>query len=95
MNMNELVKDPATILVDVRTTMEFQSGNVAGSINIPLDEIPSRVEEFIAMQSTIIVYCVSGMRSGQAVSFLHNRGIENIHNGGAWTEINYLKYQSA
>ena len=95
MNMNELIQEPATILVDVRTVMEFQGGNVAGSLNIPLDEIPSRVEEFKAMQGAIIVYCVSGMRSGQALSFLNSHGVENIYNGGRWTDINHLKYQSA
>ncbi len=95
MDLNEIINDPASILVDVRTTMEFQSGNVTGSINIPLNEIGERVEEFKAMQGTIIVFCVSGTRSGQAVSFLNTHGIENIYNGGSWMDVNYIKSQSA
>ena len=95
MDFRETINDPATILVDVRTQSEFQYGNVTGSINIPLNEVPNRVEEFKAMQGTIIVFCVSGARSGQAVAFLGTVGVENIYNGGAWTEINHLKYQAA
>jgi rhodanese-related sulfurtransferase len=95
MDIREIINDPATILVDVRTPSEFQSGNVAGSINIPLDEVPDRVEEFKAMQGTIIVCCVSGGRSGQAAAFLSMYGVENIYNGGGWMDVNYLKSHAA
>ncbi len=95
MDLNEIINDPASILVDVRTTMEFQSGNVTGSINIPLNEIPEKVEKFKAMRGKIIVFCVSGARSGQAVSFLNTHGVENIYNGGSWMDVNYIKSQSA
>ncbi len=32
-------------IIDVRTTAEFISGHVAGSINIPLHEIMQRIDE--------------------------------------------------
>ena len=95
MDFREIINDPATILVDVRTPAEFQYGNVPGSMNIPLDEVPNRVEEFKAMQGTIIIFCVSGVRSGQAAAFLGMYGVDNIYNGGAWTDVNHLKYHAA
>lgn len=95
MNIREIINDPTTILVDVRTPFEFQGDNVAGSINIPLDEVPDRVEEFKAMQGTIIVCCVSGARSGQAAAFLSMHGVDNIYNGGGWMDVSYLKYHAA
>ena len=95
MDIREIIIDPTTILVDVRSPSEFQGGNVAGSINIPLDEVPDRLEEFKAMQGTIIVFCVSGVRSGQAAAFLGMHGVDNIYNGGGWMDINYLKYHAA
>ena len=95
MDIREIINDPSTTLVDVRTPSEFQSGSVAGSINIPLDEVPGRIEEFKAMQGTIIVYCVSGGRSGQAAAFLGMHGVDNIYNGGGWMDVNYLKYHAA
>lgn len=95
MDLKEIINDPATFIVDVRTASEFESGHVAGSINIPLHEIPERVDEFKAMAGTIIVCCVSGGRSGQAAGFLGMHGVENIYNGGGWMDVNYLKSYAA
>ena len=45
MNIQDLINDKNTTIVDVRTEGEFVSGNVDGSINIPLDKIVDRAEE--------------------------------------------------
>lgn len=74
-------------IIDVRTPMEFMGGHVAGSINIPLNEIPQRVEEIKKMESPIVLCCASGGRSGQATSFLRNMGID-CTNGGSWLDVN-------
>jgi rhodanese-related sulfurtransferase len=74
-------------IIDVRTPEEFQGGNVVGSKNIPLHEIPQRVEEFKEMKQPIILCCASGNRSGQATKFLSNHGIE-CFNGGSWLDLN-------
>lgn len=79
-------------IVDVRTHGEFQGGHIAGSINIPLDQIPSRIEELRDIEN-LILCCASGNRSGQAVHFLKSKGID-CENGGGWTELNY-KLQNA
>jgi phage shock protein E len=81
-------------IVDVRTPGEFMGGNVAGSINIPLNEVPQRIEEFKAMDKPILLCCMSGGRSGQATGFLQAQGIE-CYNGGGWMELNYAVSQSA
>ena len=75
-------------IVDVREPSEFAGGNVPGSINIPLGEVPSKVEEFQNMKAPLVLCCQSGNRSGQAVQFLEANGIENIYNGGGWSEVN-------
>jgi rhodanese-related sulfurtransferase len=80
-------------IIDVRTPGEFMSGNVAGSINIPLNEIPVRVSEIKQMPQPIIFCCASGARSGQATRFLKSNGIKCI-NGGSWYDVNY-DYQNA
>ena len=74
------------VIVDVRSEMEFMGGNVAGSINIPLQEVPDRLDEFKAMDNPILC-CASGNRSGQAVQFLKANGVE-CENGGGWMEVN-------
>ena len=45
MNLEKIIKEKQVTIVDVRTYGEFMGGNVAGSINIPLNEIQERIEE--------------------------------------------------
>lgn len=91
MNMTELIQSPDAVIIDVRTPEEFMGGHVAGSKNIPLMEIPQRIEELRAMGGEIILCCASGNRSGQATYFLQNEGFTNVHNGGSWLDVNYYK----
>jgi phage shock protein E len=74
-------------LIDVRTPEEFHGGHAPQSINIPLMEIPHRLEELKAMSGKLIFCCASGNRSGQAVYFLKNEGFDNVENGGSWIEM--------
>lgn len=72
--------EKGAFLVDVRTPSEFASGSVKGAVNIPLDEVESRVNEFKGKPS-VIVFCRSGNRSSQAKSILEANGITNVTNG--------------
>lgn len=74
-------------IVDVRTPEEFFSGHVAGSMNIPLNEVQQRIHEIGSLGNHIIVCCASGGRSGVAAQILKS---ENIlcTNGGAWFDVN-------
>jgi phage shock protein E len=73
-------------IVDVRTPQEFMGGHVAGSINIPLNELPHRLDEFQSMEN-VLLCCASGGRSMQATAYLRNNGI-NCSNGGSWLQVN-------
>lgn len=87
METNQIIPNGA-IIVDVRSAVEFAGGNVENSINIPLHEVPHRVEEFRAMQRPIVLCCVSGNRSGQAADYLQAQGIA-CSNGGSWMQVKY------
>ena len=50
------------LLVDVREVSEFTAGHLAGSINIPLGELPQRLAE-IAPRAAPVFICRSGGRS--------------------------------
>lgn len=81
------MKNSKTV-IDVRTPAEFMGGNVAGSINIPLNEIQLRVREIKQIPQPIVLCCASGIRSGQATAFLRSNGID-CENGGSWSDVNY------
>ena len=77
-------------IIDVRTPGEFMMGNVEGSINIPLDEVSSRVEEFKNVEGNVVLCCASGGRSGQATMILQQNGLSNVYNGGGWQTVDML-----
>ena len=82
MNIEEILKNKATTLVDVRSTDEFEEGSIPGAINIPLHTIPVRLDEIKALNTPAICFCRSGARSYQAVTWLKKQGIEVFDGGG-------------
>jgi phage shock protein E len=90
MSIETMIKTANATIVDVRTPAEFAGGNVAGSVNIPLHEIPQRIEEFKSIQGPIVLCCASGNRSGQATAYLRSQGVD-CENGGSWYDVNYFK----
>lgn len=83
-----MIKEQNGTVVDVRTTAEFMGGNVAGSVNIPLQDLQNRIEEVRGLDQPLVLCCASGGRSGQAQAYLSKLGIE-CHNGGSWMDVNY------
>jgi rhodanese-related sulfurtransferase len=71
------------IVIDVREPSEYQTGHVAGALNIPPSELMNGAEELntVPKDSHIIVYCRSGSRSNVASNILTNLGFTNITNG--------------
>jgi rhodanese-related sulfurtransferase len=74
-------------LIDVRTPEEFAEGSVVGAINIPVDDIESRLSE-INTNDQIVVFCRSGSRSARATSILQKHGYKHVINGGTWQQVN-------
>jgi phage shock protein E len=94
MYLEDLLKEEA-VIIDVRTPMEFSGGHVAGSINMPLNEILSRVDEIKAFDKPILLCCASGNRSGQAAMALQQMGMEQVYNAGSWLTVNAVQSQIA
>ena len=75
--------EKGSAVIDVRTKAEYADGHLEGSINIPLDQIATKVKDIKKMKQPIVTICRSGARSGSAARILNDSGIEAI-NGGAW-----------
>ena len=63
------------LLIDVRQPDEYVEGHVPGSVLVPLDEVPDRVEELRTL-APFDVICRTGSRSLRAAEYLHALGIE-------------------
>lgn len=85
----EAISNGATI-IDVRTLEEFNSGNVEGSINLPLDKLTSSIDKLKKISTPIIVCCATGMRSSLARKLLIKNGIKDVYNGGSWNRVRKL-----
>ena len=70
------------ILLDVRTAEEYRDGHINGSVNVPLDKIFSILNTVKNKNTPLYVYCYSGCRSGQAVSYLKQMGYTTVKNIG-------------
>lgn len=70
------------LVIDVRTPEEFSTGAYPGAVNIPLDELSSRISELGEPTSDITLYCASGARSAYGQRLLHQMGFKNVKNGG-------------
>ena len=81
-NINEILRKEDVIVVDVRNTWEYEEGHVNNAVNIPLNEIPARIDEFRKLNGPVILYCRSGNRSGTAVHILKQAGVTNVYDGG-------------
>jgi phage shock protein E len=73
-------------LVDVRTPEEFAAGSASGAVNIPVNEVAARIDEFKGKEA-VVVFCRSGNRSAQALDILNSHGITNVTNGGTWQQV--------
>ena len=67
------------LLIDVRTTDEFAMGSIDGAINIPLDDLRSRISE-IPTDKPIYLFCAVGLRGYLASRILLGRGYKNVKN---------------
>ncbi|MBN1456430.1 MAG: FAD-dependent oxidoreductase [Sedimentisphaerales bacterium] len=63
------------LLVDVRTAGEFERGAIEGTVNIPVDELRSRLGD-IPKDKELIVYCQTGLRSYIACRVLSQNGFK-------------------
>jgi rhodanese-related sulfurtransferase len=81
--------DETLYVLDVRSPEEYASGHVPGAINIPYDQIASRMAE-VPKDQDVVLYCKSGRRAGIAAEVLAGQGYERLqHLEGdivAWVE---------
>lgn len=80
------LKAAGASLVDVRSVGEFAHANAPGTLNIPLSELGSRLNE-IPKDKPVVVCCASGSRSGMAKLLLLKNGYRNVHNIGNWSNL--------
>lgn len=78
-----MIKDGA-LVIDARSAGEFAGGHIEGAINMPHNTVADTLPKYESDKSrVIIVYCLSGARSGSAKKALIRAGYTNVTNGGS------------
>ena len=86
MDVATLLETPAAerpFLLDVRTREEFEAGHLPDAVNIPIDELRSRLEE-IPRDRPIAAYCQVGQRGYLATRILLQSGFEAVNVSGGY-----------
>jgi hydroxyacylglutathione hydrolase len=75
------------IVLDVRNAREWQQSRIEGSLNVPLNRLPERLDE-LPRNQPILVHCAGGYRSSIAAGLLQQHGLtkmtELLGGLGAW-----------
>lgn len=91
-----LEKGEKVRLVDVRSQAEYAQGIIEGGESLPLHMVPLQMPTPQDGEK-LVIYCRTGMRSGQACGYLAQQGIEGALNlsGGimAWARAGYSVVQ--
>ena len=82
--------DSRPLLLDVRQPWEYDVCHIAGSLLIPMGQIPAELDELDKNRETVVI-CHHGIRSRQAGYYLEQAGFNDVVNlkGGvdAWAKI--------
>ena len=76
---HKLLNKEDFVLLDVRTDQEVFISKIEGSIHVPMNDIPIRINEFNKTKE-IIVQCKSGKRSAKVCEFLLKNSFKGWHN---------------
>lgn len=77
--VHALQDHPDVFLFDVREEWEYANGHIPGILLIPMESVPTRLDE-IPQDKSVIVTCRSGNRSGKVAEFLRMQGYSKVHN---------------
>ena len=93
--MNQLLQDENTVVVDMRNHYEYEVGHFVKAIEVPSDTFREQLPMAVDMlkdqkERNIIMYCTGGIRCEKASAYMLHNGFENVFHleGGI---INYAR----
>jgi rhodanese-related sulfurtransferase len=66
------------VYLDVREPNEWNLGRIPGAVFIPRGQLESKVEDAVARDAKVIIYCARGNRSALAADTLQQMGYEDV-----------------
>lgn len=76
------------VLIDVRSTEEYDDDHLDDSVHIPHEEIADRIASVVDDKDReIIVFCAAGARAEKAKTALESLGYTNVRNAGGIDDV--------
>ena len=98
--MNDLLKQEDTIVIDMRNHYEYEVGHFENAIEIPSDTFREQLPMAVDMmkgkeEKNIIMYCTGGIRCEKASAYMLHNGFKNVFHleGGIINYANDIKEQ--
>ena len=91
---DSLPRDGSVVLLDCRTPEEYSYGHMEGFINIPVDELRSRIDE-LPNGKPVYVHCQSGLRSYIGCRILEGNGFDCYNLSGGYRLYEAVKSDKA
>ena len=77
--LKQLLQVAADVVVlDVREPWEIQTAGLAGTLNIPMNDVPTRFREELDREKHTIVLCHHGARSMNVTAWLRQQGFDKV-----------------
>ena len=81
-----LAKKEKILLIDVRTTFEYQLEHIPTAVSFPVENIETSIKQIkmLAKNRKVIIYCSMGARSYHALYLLENYDITGVNLKGGF-----------
>jgi UPF0176 protein len=81
--MNTMINDPETVVIDMRNHYEYEVGHFENAIEIPSDTFKQQLPMAVDMMKdkkdkNIIMYCTGGIRCEKASAYMLHNGFKNV-----------------
>lgn len=91
-DVDVMLNDADTVVVDIRDSASFQSSHFEGAINLTQNNLSQFITD-TNKQRNILVVCYHGNSSKGAAEYLFEQGFQNVYSldGGyeGWLEFNF------
>src|SRR5258705_5203342 len=81
--LNDLVNDPDTVIIDMRNHYEYEVGHFENALEIPSDTFREQLPMAVDMmeenrETNIVMYCTGGIRCEKASAVMLHNGFYNV-----------------
>lgn len=84
--INELLALANPIIIDIRSSQNYNNNHIEGAINIPSQELLVHPEKYLVKDKKYFIYCQKGVTSVKVCNILYKKGYMAVNIIGGYEE---------